>query len=305
MRKLGTRYLYSATDLCNFAACNYLTHLDLCDQVEKLPRAEEDAQAKLVIKKGEEHENRYLTTLRDSTAQIIEVPRLLDAQPEEALDATTELLKKGAPYVYQPFLYSEPFNGYADFLKRVERPSKLGNFSYEVIDTKLSKTEKASYIIQLCFYSEILESIQGHLPTYAHIVTGDMKLKTFKVTDYYSYYTRLKRDFLSAIKNNTLATLYPEPCAKCDTCSWRTLCKERWQKDDHLSLVANITRSQRLKLEKSGITTCAQLADPATPSPSNLHPEAFARLRDQATLQLTARKNNDNHRLPIERKAEA
>jgi uncharacterized protein len=293
MRKLGNRYLYSATDLCNFAACNYLTYLDLVDQEEHLPRAKEDATAELVIQRGEEHEQRYLAKLRVTDNNVIEVPRLLDAQPEEALVETTALLKRGLPYVYQAFLYTEPFNGYADFLTRIERPSKLGNFSYEVIDTKLSKTEKASYIIQLCFYSELLETIQGHLPTYAHIVTGDNKLKSFKVSDYYSYYTRLKRDFLTAIRNNTLSALYPEPCPKCDTCSWRDICKERWLKDDHLSLVANITRSQRVKLEQSGITTCSQLAAPTTPQPTNLHPEAFARLRDQATLQLQCRNNND------------
>jgi predicted RecB family nuclease len=292
MRKLADRYLYSATDLCNFAACHYLTQLDLRDQIEHLERAEEDEQAKLVIKKGEEHEKRYLATLRETSQNIITVPPLLDAQPEEALDATITLLKQGASYVYQAFLFKAPFNGYADFLKRVERPSSLGSFSYEVIDTKLSKTEKASYIIQLCFYSEILAEIQGSLPTYAHIVAGDMRLTSFKVSDYYSYYNRLKRDFLRSVANYSNSTLYPEPCPKCTSCNWRNLCKATWQKDDHLSLVANITRSQRIKLEQSGITTCAQLADPGTPPPPNLHPEAFARLRDQATLQRTAHRTN-------------
>ena len=188
MRRFGERYLYSATDLCNFAACNYLSHLDILDQVQPLERAEEDGQAKLVIKKGQEHEERYLATLRKTPDSVISVPPLLSATPQEALDATIKILKEGAPYVYQAFLYKEPCNGYTDFLKRVDRPSSLGNFSYEVIDTKLSKTEKASYIIQLCFYSELLEAIQGHLPASAHIVTGDMRLTSFKVSDYYSYY---------------------------------------------------------------------------------------------------------------------
>jgi uncharacterized protein len=292
MRRLGHRYLYSATDLCNFAACRYITHLDLRDQVEPLQRADEDEQAKLVIKKGEEHEQRYLATLESTEQTVLTVPSLLSAQPENALDATIEILREGAPYVYQAFLYKEPFNGYADFLKRVERPSKLGAFSYEVIDTKLSKTEKASYIIQLCFYSEIIETIQGHLPEYAHIVNGAMKLSTFTVRDFYSYYLRLKRDFLQAVSTNSEDTLYPEPCPKCASCSWRNLCKEKWQQDDHLSLVANITRSQRIKLEQGGITTCAALANPTTPAPENVHPEAFARLRDQATLQQKAQETN-------------
>jgi uncharacterized protein len=292
MRKLGSRYLYSATDLCNFAACRYLTHLDLQDQMDPLQRAEEDAQAKLVIRKGEDHERRYLTALDRDGHSVLKVPPLLSEQPENALDATVEILQKGAPYVYQAFLYKEPLNGYADFLQRVERPSKLGAFSYEVIDTKLSKSEKASYIIQLCFYSELLETIQGSLPEYAHIVNGAMKLTTFKLNDYYSYYMRLKRDFLESISTDSASTLYPEPCPKCASCSWRNMCKEKWQQDDHLSLIANITRTQRIKLEQSGITTCAALIDPSTAAPPRLHPEAFARLKDQATLQLKAQSSN-------------
>ena len=188
MRKLGNRLLYSATDLCNFAACRYLTQLDLLDQEQPLEREPEDEHAKLVIKKGNDHEQRYLKTLEEHGHHVAHVPTLLDVGPSEALNHTAEILRQGSEYVYQVFLYKEPFNGYADFLKRVDHPSNLGDFSYEVIDTKLSKTEKAAYILQLCFYSELLQEIQGHLPHYAHIVTGDMRLTTFKVSDYYCYY---------------------------------------------------------------------------------------------------------------------
>jgi hypothetical protein len=37
--------------------------------------------------------------------------------------------------------------GRADFLKRVERPSKLGSFSYEVQDTKLARSPKAKFVV--------------------------------------------------------------------------------------------------------------------------------------------------------------
>ena len=225
MRKLGQRYLYSATDLCNFAACNYLTHLDLLDQTQTLARTEEDAQAQLIVKKGDEHEQRYLRHLRATEGQVVDVPRLLDAQPEEAFATTTEILRAGPHWVYQAFLYLEPCNGYADFLKRVEKPSQLGNFSYEVIDTKLSKAEKASFLIQLCFYSELLGAIQGFVPTHAHIVTGDMRLRSFKLNDYFSFYKRLKKDFLASLADTTLDDHYPEPCPRCATCAWQNICK--------------------------------------------------------------------------------
>ena len=39
----------------------------------------------------------------------------------------------------------------ADFLRKVPRPSVLGDYSYEVIDTKLGRTPKAGYVLQLAF----------------------------------------------------------------------------------------------------------------------------------------------------------
>jgi uncharacterized protein len=289
MRKLNGKLLFSATDLCDFAACRYITELGLQDQEQRLERAEEDAQAKLVIKKGQDHERRYLSSLEQNGYQVVHIPALLDAQPNEALASTLEYLRTGPAFAYQAFLYRDSLNGYADFLMRVERPSSLGSFSYEVIDTKLSKTDKAAYILQLCFYSELLADIQGGLPQYAHIVTGDMRLKSFKLSDYFWYYSRLKHDFLAAIQNLDSSNQYPEPCPKCSTCSWRNICQAKWMSDDHLSLVATITRGQRVKLEQSGISTCAELANPDREAPATLSQEVFSRLRDQAALQLAAK----------------
>ncbi len=38
---------------------------------------------------------------------------------------------------------------YADFLERVARPSKLGDFSYEVVDTKLKRSPDPKHLLQL------------------------------------------------------------------------------------------------------------------------------------------------------------
>ena len=51
--------------------------------------------------------------------------------------------------------------GRADFLMRVEKPSDLGDWSYEVWDTKLARHAKASAVLQLCFYSDLLAGLQG------------------------------------------------------------------------------------------------------------------------------------------------
>ena len=55
--------------------------------------------------------------------------------------------------------------GFADFLIKVDKPSDLGNYSYEVSDTKLSRKAKAKFLVQLSFYSKLLAAVQGVAPT--------------------------------------------------------------------------------------------------------------------------------------------
>ena len=50
--------------------------------------------------------------------------------------------------------------GRSDVLRRVERASKLGGWSYEVYDCKLACETKAATILQLSLYSELLESFR-------------------------------------------------------------------------------------------------------------------------------------------------
>jgi predicted RecB family nuclease len=294
MRRSSSTPPYSASSLCDFAECRYILWLDRLSETQDIKRSEADDTARLSQKKGNEHEQRYLELLKRDGHDVAIVPRA-DISSEEARqisrETTIKILSQGAPYAYQAYLYSKPFHGFADFLKRVDRPSKLGNFSYEVIDTKLSKQEKVTHIIQLCLYSELLQDIQGELPEKIHIVTGDSRLRSFRLYDYRSYYLRLKGDFLSAVQDDSLASLYPEPCYRCALCDWREHCRDKRVKDDHLSLVANISRGQRVKLALSGITTCSQLANSHTAAPPSIPHATFQKLQEQAALQKNAERD--------------
>jgi len=44
--------------------------------------------------------------------------------------------------IYQAALVVPPWLGFADFLERVDEASNLGAWSYEPVDTKLSRTAK-------------------------------------------------------------------------------------------------------------------------------------------------------------------
>ena len=48
-------------------------------------------------------------------------------------------MRAGTHIIYQGTLIEGDFLGHADFLRRVETPSALGPFSYELLDTKLAR----------------------------------------------------------------------------------------------------------------------------------------------------------------------
>ena len=56
------------------------------------------------------------------------------------------------------------WSGRADILRRVDVPSDLGDWSYEVIDTKLARETRGGTILQLALYSDLVCSVQGVLP---------------------------------------------------------------------------------------------------------------------------------------------
>ena len=302
MRKMGNRYMYSATDLVNYVACPHITALDRRAFHEELVKAEKDEQSALITAKGDEHEKRLLASLKASGKTLIEVPKIPGASPQEEALQTHEILRDGYDYVYQAAFCDETFTGYADFLVKVDKESKLGNFSYEVIDSKLGKKEKASHLIQLCFYSELLDKLQRHSPEHADSYPGTMNLLPYRVANYFTYYPARKNDFLNHVKELDHLTTSAEPCAHCSTCHWRKHCKAQWEQEDHLSLVANITRNQRKHLVATGIDTVEKLATAENTTVPGISDGIFERLKDQAFLQVKARQPGgkpEYHLIPL------
>jgi uncharacterized protein len=132
------------------------------------------------------------------------------------------------------------------------------------VETKLARSTKARAIIQLCFYSDLLARIQGVVPDYMHVVLGGgAKPEKFSVQRYLAFFRKIQSDFVGAQQSQPKT--YPEPVEHCRICDWATVCDAQWRKDDHLSLVANITRNQREALATYGTDTVAGLARLQTP----------------------------------------
>ncbi len=150
-------------------------------------------------------------------------------------------------------------------------------------------------MLQLCFYTEQLARIQGRVPAAMHVVTGTGERESFRPDDYFAYYRRLRQRFLDAVERRR--ETYPYPVDHCGLCEFLALCKERWAEDDHLTLVAGVSRLQVERLTAARITTLEALAeaDPETKVPSMRAP-TFDRLNHQARLQLYHRRTGE-HRI--------
>ncbi len=284
MHKYGNdQILYSPSDLITFLGCHHATYLDVKALSEKMDKAEADMMGKLLQKKGLEHEAAYLRKLKDEGKSVIEIPK--NHNLKDRTNLTLEAMQSGADVIYQAVFLAAPWRGDADFLIKCDTPSNLGDFSYEVLDTKLARKDEPKYIMQLCIYSELLAALQGMRPATMYLFLGDHKKHCFRLTDFFHYYTHTKDRFERYLQNLPMDS-YPEPCSHCRFCPWREGCTAQWEQDDHLSLVANIQRSQMSKLRKTGIRSVASLAAtaPDTKIP-DLNRDVFLRLRSQAVLQ--------------------
>jgi predicted RecB family nuclease len=294
LQRLDDRILHSASDLVHFLECGHRTTLDLQDLADPQPKAQDDAHAKLIQRKGIEHEQRFLQTLRTRHARVVEIvgDRAVDRATDLERQAADTLaaMRAGVDIVYQATLRDGNLIGHADFLRRVPGDSGLGAWHYEVVDTKLARRPQAKFLIQLAFYSRLLAPAQGREPEATWVVTGDATCTEhrFRMDDVRHYVERQLQRYLTRVADDVAST-YPDPCEACDQCRWRTRCEQQRQDDDHLCQVAGITRQQTRRLQAAGVGTMQALATlpSGTPVPK-VQTETLVRLHAQAALQYRA-----------------
>lgn len=289
MRELDGARLFSASDLVNFLGCGHATALDLRQLRNPVVLPGDDEQTVLLQEKGIAHEIAYLERLRGEGRTIGEIPT--DGSLEERVALTRAALTAGPDVIYQGALFGPPWHGFSDFLLKVPGvPSRLGDYAYDIADTKLARTAKPKHVIQLCVYAELLEIEQGVPPPSLHVALGAGAIATVR-TDDVRHYGAIARQRFEAFVGAANVVTAAEPCGHCTFCRWRAECEGVWDATEHLSLVANISRSQRDKMRAEGIGSMRDLAGAA--AVSDMPTATFERLRDQARLQIARRDTGD------------
>lgn len=244
MREIDGTRLYSASDLVNFLGCGHATALDIRQLRTPVDLPPDGEQAVLLQEKGIEHERAYLERLRGEGRTIADIPA--EGALETRVALTRAALKAGPDVIYQGALYGQPWHGFSDFLLKVPGvASRLGDYAYDVADTKLARTAKPKHVIQLCIYAELLELEQGVPPPGLHVALGTGVVATVR-TDDVRYYGAIARQRFETFAGATGHATAAEPCGHCTFCRWNTACQGEWEATEHLSLVAGISGAQQI-----------------------------------------------------------
>ena len=161
--------------------------------------------------RGDLHEQAYLDHLEEAGYEIVRIQGsgLEEKQAKETLAA----MVSGAAIISQGVLSDGRWGGRADILRRTDTPSGLGDWSYEVIDTKLARETKGGSVLQLCLYTDLVAKAQGLVPEFMYVVApwSGFEPQTFRLNDY----------LVSARKpSNVLKNKWKAPDRWCEDRGW-------------------------------------------------------------------------------------
>ncbi|MEE2003259.1 TM0106 family RecB-like putative nuclease [Alkalimonas sp. MEB108] len=274
--------VFSPSDLTLFIEspfASWMDHVAILAPDKAPARDPADAMMSMLQDKGGAHESLVLDQFKADGLSIADISNESDKEA-----ATLSAMKAGADILYQASLSMGPFRGFADFLVKVQGASNFGNYHYEVWDTKLSKTLKPYFTVQVCCYQDMLAHIQGCRSKDLVIVLGDGQHQRLRTDDYFYYYESIRESFLKAHLNFDSDEM-PDPADSKSFGHWEGFAKQLLKETDHLSQVATITRSQIKKLNAAGIATMDALAATDLVRITGINDAVFARLKAQAKIQ--------------------
>lgn len=291
MKQFFKKDLHSPSDLIRFMESPYASwmHRYTLEFPHLAPKKDvQDTLTGTLQKRGYAHEDQLEISFKEQGLSVVKIEGANDVEKHTA---TVSSMNQGVDIIVQARLEASAFKGFADFLIKTPGHSDLGDFHYEVWDTKLSNHIKPTHIIQLCCYAEMLEATQGMLPKSIAIVLGNGEKKRLRTHDYFQSYLCLKQSFLCAQKNFDPEAM-PDPADFKNWGNWSTHAERHLREKDHLFQVANITRGQIKKLNRLKIQTMHDLTVTDINRVPGLNEAVFQNLKRQAALQKLSQDQN-------------
>ena len=117
MRRINSQTFFSPSDLSEFASCRHATSLYLISLDTNSKKKNEDPMLSILKNHGDLHEKNYLDRLKKEGRQVVEIPKSIALEERHRL--TIESMRQGAEVIFQAALEDGPFQGFADFLFRI------------------------------------------------------------------------------------------------------------------------------------------------------------------------------------------
>lgn len=183
---------------------------------------------------------------------------------------TKSAIDKKYKYIIQATLVQGTFYGIADILKH-------NGDHYEVYDIKRSNRAKSKFVMQICAYSEILESLQGVMPKRGAILLGNNLEEELILDNYFAYYKRMKNRFDDFHNEFEGLSIIPE---RDDLNSlWGEEAQELLK--DNIDSITNISQDEMQILKEQDILTKKDLLEKEI---KDLPSSVIERLKSQASI---------------------
>jgi uncharacterized protein len=283
MKRTENGIVYSPSDLIQFVKSPFASWMQrhFLEAGAPAPDVQSDEE-KLVASMGDEHEAAVLKQYREAGIDLATIPK---KDADAAVELTRQAIQAKKPIVYQAAFRDDHFAGFSDFVIL----SAQGR--YEIWDTKLARSPRPYFAVQLCCYAEMFASTTGlPVPERFGIILGSDDKVVFRTEDFIHYYHRVRTAFLALMDGYTgNIAERPEPMPGADHGLWASQAEAYFQQTDHLVQVANITSSQIKKLRSAGILTMAALAEAVGKNVPKMQGDTLAQLVAQSRLQCQTR----------------
>jgi predicted RecB family nuclease len=203
-----------------------------------------------------------LATTRQEVRQTA-IERILARQPEGQLPRdvplTAATLGSGPPYVLGATLEDDLLSLEYDGLKRVDKPSKLGDFHYVPILFHEGRKVGPQQRLLLELYGLLLHRIQARLPAFGLVWHGpECKGSRIPLNPERRRADRLLREAEAMAGSGSPPRLMLND--HCTVCEFRRSCSEEARARDDLSLLRGMSEEEVKKYGKRGIFTVTQLS---------------------------------------------
>lgn len=251
----------TAQDLYNYTKCAHRVYLDA--HGDPLEKSEVSSFVKLLWEMGLQKELEHLGTLAGTPIED------LKALPVAAAAARTEeLMRAGAPLIYQGVIHADGMLGRPDLLvRRDDHASSLGPWYYEAIDIKAGRgfeerdgsrpKFKRHYALQIMFYRDLLARVQGFAPPVGRIINVDSMIEEFDCAEFAADYA----DALVQVRRLVSAEETSEPVlsSACAQCEWYRRCR-RWVEERRDPSGLFFVGKQKFALKERGLDTIEAIA---------------------------------------------